>query len=115
MNSDAIFWHSNFEYVALNPSRAGDYFIYFQKEQLANFQSSKAFGNGIEEVLKAEGVRSQAIVRHREEITTPIPPTIAPPERASDFLHGLAKTVGIGANLVVIGLSIAGLAACSVM
>jgi len=101
--------------VALNPSRAGDYFIYFEKEQLANFQASEAFGNDVEEVSKAGGVRSQAIVRRREEITTPIPPTIVPPERASDFLHGLAKTVGVGANLVGIGLSIAGLAACNVM
>lgn len=103
------------KFVALNPSRADDYFIYFDSEKLAIFQVSEAFGNDIEEVLKAEGVRSTAIVRHREEVAQPLPPTIVPPAKSADFLKGISKSVGMGANLVGIGLSIAGLAACNVM
>jgi hypothetical protein len=79
------------------------------------FQVSEAFGEDIEEVLKGEGVRSDAIVRQRKEVVEPIPPTIVPKEKATDFLAGIQKSVGIGASLLSVGVSIAGLASYNVM
>lgn len=104
------------QFIAINPSKPGDYFVYFDSAKLAMFQVSEDFGTDLQEVLRAEGITSQAIVRQRDQIARPVlPATVVPAERASTFLQGISRSVGVGANLLSIGASIAGLAACNVM
>jgi len=76
---------------------------------------SESFGKDLEEVLKVQGIRSKSIVKRTEKVGRKNPPTIVNPRQAGDFLEGIARSVGIGANLLTIGASIAGLAACNVM
>ena len=83
------------------------------------FQVSEAFGKDMDEVLRAEGIRSQAIVRRKETKSTPQsyanPPAMPAAAQSSGFLKGIAKSVGVGANIVAIGATLAGLASCTVM
>lgn len=80
------------------------------------FQVSEAFGVEIEEVLKVEGIQSNAVTRRRVEVVQdPLPPTIVPPAQVKTFLSGIAQSVGVGANLLTIGAAITGIAACNVM
>ena len=80
------------------------------------FQVSEAFSKDIEEVLLVQGIRSQAIVRRREQSNSNIPPiTLPTAARRPEYLESIARSVGIGANLVTIGAAVAGLASCSVM
>ena len=73
----------------------------------------------MDEVLRAEGISSQAIVRRKETNSTPQsyanPPNMPANARKSGFLEGIALSTGIGANLVTIGATLAGLASCTVM
>ena len=107
------------QFIAINPNRAGDYFVYFDKNKLAMFQVSEAFGKDMDEVLRAEGIRSQAIVRRKETKSAPQsyanPPAMPAAARSSGFLQGIATSVGVGANLVTIGATLAGLASCTLM
>jgi hypothetical protein len=79
------------------------------------FCVSQEFKKDLEEVLKSQGIRSQAIVQRRETVAKSLPPTIVPAKNAGSFVSGIAKSVGVGANLLSIGATIAGLAAYSVM
>lgn len=67
------------------------------------FQVRESLGKDVEEVLKAEGVNSRAIVRRRDEVAIPIPPNVVPPERVGNFLGGIIKSIGVGANIVSLG------------
>ena len=87
--------------------------MYFDKKKLAMFQVSEAFSNDIEDVLLAQGIRSNAIVRRKQTIDRPVTiPTVA---RSKTFLGGVANSVGVGANLITVGAAVAGLASCTVM
>ena len=83
------------------------------------FQVSEAFGKDMDEVLRAEGIQSRAIVRRKETKSTPQsyanPPDMPANARKSGFLEGIAMSTGVGANLVTIGATLAGLASCTVM
>ena len=83
------------------------------------FQVSEAFSQDMDEVLRAEGIRSRAIVRRKEKKSTPQsyanPPAMPAAARSSGFLNGIAMSVGVGANLVTIGATLAGLASCTLM
>lgn len=104
--------------IAINPYRAGDYFVYFDKPKLAMFQVSEACERDLEEVLNVQGIRSQAIVRRKErEIprTYENPPNMPEAVRKPEFLDRLLTTVGVGANIITVGATLAGLASCTVM
>lgn len=87
--------------------------MYLDKTKSAIFQVSEAFGNDLEDVLAAEGIRSTAMIRRRQEVVRPM--QIIEQARQTSMLNGIANTVGIGGSLFSIGASIAGIAACNVM
>ncbi|KAL6154125.1 hypothetical protein ACJBU6_07411 [Exserohilum turcicum] len=116
--------------IALNPNKAGDYFVYFDRTKTAMFQVSEAFGKDLEDALTAEGIRSTAIVRHRDKLARQT--DILKMAKQSNLVGNVADTVNnetigssgsrlvtngvsIGASLATFASAIVGVAACTVM
>ena len=116
--------------IALNPNKAGDYFVYFDRTKTAMFQVSEAFGKDLEDALTADGIRSTAIVRHRDKLARQT--DILKMAKQSNLVGNVADTVNnetigssgsrlvtngvsIGASLATFASAIVGVAACTVM
>jgi hypothetical protein len=119
------------QHIALNPNKNGDYFVYFDRTKTAMFQVSEAFGKDLESALTAEGIRSTAIVRKKDQLATQT--DILKLARQGNLVGNVANTVrnetrggssraglignglSIGASLATLGSAIVGVAACEVM
>lgn len=95
------------------------------------FQVSEAFGRDLEDALTAEGIRSTAIVRKKDQLARPA--EVLTMARQSNLVGNVVNTVrnetrggsssmalqtnglSMGASLLTIGSAIAGVAACTVM
>jgi hypothetical protein len=119
------------QHIALNPNKKGDYFVYFDRTKTAMFQVSEAFGVDLEDSLTAEGIRSTAIVRKKDQLARPadvltmaqqsnlvgnVTNTVRNETKGGSSKLGLtASSMSIGASLLTIGSAIVGVAACTVM
>jgi len=115
-------------WVALNPFRAGDYFMYEEKTKTASFQVSEAFGDELNDVLIAEGITTTDVVLRRQELVQPR--KVIDIVRNTDLVKAATETIGFdssalssaiitvaktGLVIAKVGAAIAGIATCNVM
>jgi len=116
---------NDISWVALNPFRKGDYFLYVDKKKMATFQVSKAFGLDLESILESQGIDTKELVLREQQLGNPW--SIASDFRDADFVRAAHSNIEINgdalfnaaATLIKTGISVgsalAGVATCNVM
>ncbi|KAF4627839.1 hypothetical protein G7Y89_g10310 [Cudoniella acicularis] len=114
-------------WVVMNPFRAGDYFLYLDKDKMASFRVSENFGSELEKALHADGIDTKDLVIRTAEVVAPVKirhliasNMVAVAEKNveinSDAVVNAATKVFKTAVVVVkAGAVIAGIVACTVM
>jgi len=88
LNGEDITW------IALNPFRAGDYFLYVDKEKRASFQVSMAFGDDLQDVLRSRGITTTDVILRREEITK-LPQSLCSMMRDTDIVDAVHSSIEV--------------------
>ncbi|RYP16061.1 hypothetical protein DL765_005377 [Monosporascus sp. GIB2] len=113
-------------WVALNPFRMGDYFLYVDKKKMATFQVSEAFGMDLKSVLESQGIDTRELVFREQQVDKPRP-SITSHFKNADFVGAARSNIKIdgdallnaAASFITTGLSVGtvliGTATCNVM
>jgi hypothetical protein len=115
---------NDISWVALNPFRKGDYFLYVDKKKMATFQVSKAFGSDLKSVLESQGIDTKQLVLREQQFNNWRPNI--PNFKDTDFRRAAHNNIEINGDalfnaavkLIKTGISasaLAGVATCNVM
>jgi hypothetical protein len=114
------------KWVALNPFRKGDYFLYVDKKKMATFQVSEAFGSDLKSVLESQGIDTKELVLREQQFDNRRP-NIPSYFRDTDFRRAAHNNIEINGDAlfnaaviliktgISVGSALAGVATCNVM
>jgi hypothetical protein len=115
------------QWVALNPFREGDFFLFVEGSKTASFQVSEAFGGELKEALNADGIDTTDLVFREQQIVAPmkIPDHITDDIvgvttenvkiNSDQFINAALKVIKTSITVVKVGAAIAGVVTCTVM